>query len=84
MRVDRVFILAATRKDALDWCAENGVQPYSKRTILVTGTSQAIRGHTVLSYDRVVILGHLPFAFKANVLPSFMFAPAHAEAVLAS
>ena len=84
MRVDRVFILGATRRDALDWCAENGVAPYSKRTIVVTGKSQAMRGHTVLSYDRVVILAPLSDAFKANVLPCFMFAPAHAEAVLAS
>lgn len=53
--MSRTYVLACSVLHAEHWCRLNGVQPFSRSTVLASHPDR-LRGHTIRSSDRVVIL----------------------------
>jgi len=49
------FVVSNSIDAAREWCRENGVEPYSRRTVIVT-TARAFTGRIIRPRDRVVVV----------------------------
>lgn len=47
------FVVSNSIAAALEWCRENGVEPYGRRTVIVT-RPRSLVGRTIWPHDRVV------------------------------
>lgn len=68
------FVFAPCRRRAVEWCRSNGVQPYARTTVLLTGRfweiDRSIRGHRFQSDDRLVYVGIAPASLRNIVAPA--------------
>ena len=51
----RTLVVANRKPNAVRWCIDNGVKPYSKNTTILTRDFRVIRGLMLGPEDRIVV-----------------------------
>ena len=73
--MSKTYIVGGTREGAIDWCRQNGVQPFARDTQILT-TERAMRGHTIRRDDVVIRLAPMGEALENGLRLAMMYGAA--------